>query len=89
MIAAYEKVGSELQDLIPSGESLYWAAGSVVTPLLYIPDAGIQKCLVDASDCIPNKKRGSVRSLAPFPGSHMQDRNAQPAERNGPFFHAL
>ena len=38
VLAAYEKVGSQLQELIPDGSSVYWAAGSVVTPLLYLTD---------------------------------------------------
>jgi len=60
VIAAYEKVGSELQDLIPSGESLYWAAGSVVTPLLYIPDAGIHPPQLNG---IYSYRRGGNRDL--------------------------
>jgi hypothetical protein len=36
-LGAYEKVGKELNDLIPAGVTVYWAGGSVVTPLLYLP----------------------------------------------------
>lgn len=41
VLGAYETIGKQLQDVIPSGGSVYWNGGSVITPLVYIPDAGI------------------------------------------------
>jgi len=42
VIGAYEKAGDQLQSRIPEGSSIYWGAGSLVTPMLYILDAEIQ-----------------------------------------------
>ena len=38
VLNAYEKVGAELNERIPAGVTVYWAGGSVVTPLLYLTD---------------------------------------------------
>jgi 4-amino-4-deoxy-L-arabinose transferase-like glycosyltransferase len=41
-LAAYESAGRQLEASIPQDASVYWGSGSVVTPLLYIADKGIQ-----------------------------------------------
>lgn len=38
MLQAYEKAGKHLQDTIPPDSRVFWAGGSVATPLLYIPE---------------------------------------------------
>ena len=38
VLNAYEKVGAQLNERIPAGVTVYWAGGSVVTPLLYLTD---------------------------------------------------
>ncbi len=38
MLNAFEKVGAQLNERIPAGVTVYWAGGSVVTPLLYLTD---------------------------------------------------
>ena len=60
VISAYEQVGSELNVRIPEGSSLYWAAGSVVTPLIYITDAGIHPPQLNG---IYSKRQGGDRDL--------------------------
>lgn len=60
VISAYEQVGSELHARIPEGSSLYWAAGSVVTPLIYITDLGIHPPQLNG---IYSYRRGGERDL--------------------------
>ncbi len=36
VLAAYEEAGEQLADVVPVNAKVYWSAGSVVTPLLYI-----------------------------------------------------
>jgi len=38
-IDAYETAGKHLAEIIPAGASVYWGAGSVVTPLIYLTHA--------------------------------------------------
>jgi hypothetical protein len=38
VLNAYEKAGAQLNERIPAGVTVYWAGGSVVTPLLYLTD---------------------------------------------------
>ncbi len=38
VLNAFEKVGAQLNERIPAGVTVYWAGGSVVTPLLYLTD---------------------------------------------------
>lgn len=42
VITAYETAGAQLNAQIPDETNVYWGSGSVVTPLLYIADKGIQ-----------------------------------------------
>lgn len=42
VIAAYELLGAQLKERVPAGASVYWGAGSIVTPMVYITDRGIQ-----------------------------------------------
>ena len=39
ILAAYESAGEHLAEVVPPGASVYWNAGSVVTPLIYITHA--------------------------------------------------
>ena len=41
-LAAYENAGRQLNESIPDDASIFWGSGSVVTPLVYIADKGIQ-----------------------------------------------
>ncbi len=60
VIGAYEKVGGELQASVPEGSSLYWAAGSVVTPLIYLTEADIHPPQLNG---IYSYRRGGDRDL--------------------------
>ncbi|MDO9546738.1 MAG: glycosyltransferase family 39 protein [Pelolinea sp.] len=60
VISAYEKAGQQLQKKIPDDASVYWGSGSVVTPLLYIADAGIQPLQLNG---VYPKRNGGDRDL--------------------------
>ena len=60
VISAYEQVGSELHARIPEGSSLYWAAGSVITPLIYITDVNIHPPQLNG---IYSRRQGGERDL--------------------------
>ncbi|MCD6356902.1 MAG: hypothetical protein J7L66_06400 [Anaerolineaceae bacterium] len=60
VIGAYETAGRQLQGRIPAGSSVYWGSGSVVTPLLYITDAGIQPLQLNG---VYPKRKGGDRAL--------------------------
>jgi len=60
VISTYEKVGEQLQAKIPDGSSIYWGAGSVVTPMLYILDTEIQPLQLNG---IYSKRTGGDRDL--------------------------
>jgi 4-amino-4-deoxy-L-arabinose transferase-like glycosyltransferase len=60
VLAAYETVGAQLDELIPAGSTVYWAAGSVVTPLLYLPDVYVQPQLLNG---VYSKRVGGDRAL--------------------------
>ena len=60
VISAYELAGSQLQQKIPDDASVFWGSGSVVTPLLYIADAGIQPLQLNG---IYPKRDGGDRDL--------------------------
>lgn len=70
VIAAYEAVGAHLDKLIPAGSSVYWAAGSVVTPLLYIPDARTYPPLLNG---VYSKRVGGERDLLEKAGYYNND----------------
>jgi hypothetical protein len=41
MLSAMESAGNQLANIIPTGKSIYWNAGSVVTPLAYVTHADL------------------------------------------------
>jgi 4-amino-4-deoxy-L-arabinose transferase-like glycosyltransferase len=60
VLAAFESAGRQLDDLIPAGSEVYWAAGSVVTPLLYITDTTYPPQLLNG---VYSKRIGGDREL--------------------------
>ena len=70
VLAAYEVVGKQLDDAIPAGSSVYWAAGSVVTPLLYITDTSIPAPILNG---VYSKRVGGNHELLEKSGYYNQD----------------
>ena len=70
IISAYEKAGSELNSRIPDGSSIYWAAGSVVTPLIYLTETNIHPPQLNG---IYSKRRGGERELLEKAGFFNED----------------
>lgn len=70
ILGAYETVGRQLQDVIPSGGSVYWNGGSVITPLVYIPNAGIHPPQLNG---IYSFRDGGDRILLEKDGFYNQD----------------
>ncbi len=70
VLAAYEQAGAELQATIPPGSKVYWSAGSVVTPLLYITDAEIHPPQLNG---IYSAKRGGDRNLLEKAGYYNEE----------------
>jgi hypothetical protein len=60
VIASYETVGAELAKTIPEGAKVFWGAGSVVTPLLYIPNAELHSPQLNG---VYSLRRGGERDL--------------------------
>lgn len=78
VLAAYENVGQELQKTIPPGSKVYWGAGSVVTPLLYITDTKIHPPQLNG---IYSARRGGDRDLLEKAGYYNEEsRHAWRAE---------
>ncbi len=59
VLAAYETVGAQLDAQIPPGVTVYWAGGSVVTPLLYLTDVYVQPQLLNG---VYSKRIGGDRA---------------------------
>ena len=70
VLAAFETVGQQLDDVIPAGSSVYWAAGSVVTPLLYITDTSIPPQMLNG---VYSKRVGGDRELLEKQGYYNQE----------------
>ena len=60
VIEAYEKVGAQLANVVPEGAKVYWSAGSVVTPLLYITGAELHPPQLNG---IYSARKGGDREL--------------------------
>ncbi len=70
VLAAYEEAGRQLDQSIPDDASIYWGSGSVVTPLLYVADKGIQPLQLNG---IYNKRVDGERDLLEKNGYYNQE----------------
>ena len=70
VLAAYEQAGRQLDESIPDTASVYWGSGSVVTPLLYLADKGIQPLQLNG---IYNKRVDGDRDLLEKNGYYNQE----------------
>ncbi len=70
VLTAYEKVGSQLAETIPADSTVYWGAGSVVTPLLYLPDVYVYPQLLNG---VYSKRVGGDRDLLEKNGYYNQE----------------
>lgn len=70
VLASYENVGKDLESAIPPGSTVYWSAGSVVTPLLYIPEAQIHPPQLNG---IYSARRGGDRLLLEKDGYYNEE----------------
>jgi hypothetical protein len=70
VLAAYETVGAQLAETVPQGVTVYWAAGSVVTPLLYLTDVYVQPQLLNG---IYSKRVGGDRAELERKGYYNQE----------------
>jgi hypothetical protein len=70
VLAAYQQAGRQLDQSIPDDASIYWGSGSVVTPLLYLADKGIQPLQLNG---IYNKRVDGERDLLEKNGYYNQE----------------
>lgn len=70
VLSAYETVGAQLNETIPAGVTVYWAAGSVVTPLLYLPDVYVYPQLLNG---VYSKRVGGDREELEKNGYYNQE----------------
>jgi 4-amino-4-deoxy-L-arabinose transferase-like glycosyltransferase len=70
VLAAYETVGAQLDELIPVGATVYWAGGSEVTPLLYLTDVYFQPQLLNG---VYSKRVGGDRAELEKNGYYNQE----------------
>ncbi|HUV15787.1 MAG TPA: glycosyltransferase family 39 protein [Pelolinea sp.] len=70
VLAAYESVGQQFRAVIPPGSKVYWGAGSVVTPLIYLTDTEIHPPQLNG---IYSKRRGGDRDLLEKSGFYNED----------------
>ena len=69
-LAAYETAGRQMDESIPDESSVYWGSGSVVTPLVYIADKGIEPLQLNG---IYNKRVDGERDLLERDGYYNQE----------------